>query len=132
MHPRTYNPVFLGLVLAFLIGFAVPSAPATAAGPCVRDADCESGFFCEFAAGTCPKQSSGTMGLCVAIPGSCTQQYDPVCGCDGKTYGNDCTRQMASISLKSTGACPDEPAEDTPAEPPTPPKALDAFLRSLR
>jgi len=105
MHPRIHNHVFLGLVLAFVIGFASQSSPLQAQTACVRDSDCGNGSFCQFTAGTCPKKNSGAMGACVAIPQNCTQQYDPVCGCDNKTYSNDCVRQMAGVSLQHTGAC---------------------------
>lgn len=44
----------------------------------------------------------------------CTMQYDPVCGCNGVTYGNPCIAGCHSIYVYTRGVCPGD-CEESPA-----------------
>lgn len=63
----------------------------------------EEGQLCDLPPGMC--NSADLQGVCVDLPEICTQDYRPVCGCDGMTYANDCFRQMAGAQKDHDGEC---------------------------
>lgn len=64
----------------------------------------EPGAFCDPDPGTCDFADGG--GVCTIRPQTCVPASQPVCGCDNRTYGNDCERQRADVGRRHTGACP--------------------------
>jgi hypothetical protein len=64
---------------------------------------CAAGELCDQPAGQC-KVADG-QGVCVTRPETCSQRVEPVCGCDGKSYSNDCTRLLAGVQKDHDGEC---------------------------
>ncbi len=65
---------------------------------------CPSNQVCDYS--TPSKCGLGSVvGRCITLPASCPTTSNPVCGCDGVTYANDCERQKARAQLDHTGSC---------------------------
>jgi hypothetical protein len=69
---------------------------------------CYSGEFCNFP-DTADCGRADRPGVCKPVPELCTQEFAPVCGCDGQTYGNACSAHAAGVSVDFEGPCEPEP-----------------------
>ncbi|MBI5481845.1 MAG: hypothetical protein HY906_23515 [Deltaproteobacteria bacterium] len=55
--------------------------------------------------------SPGAMGQCVLHVVTCPDTVEPVCGCNGTTYANNCFRLHDRMALKQAGACDSLPGD---------------------
>jgi len=119
--------LLISIVLLFLSACSSPAAPKTATETAAAPASaaaaqvrtpaadgamcggfagiaCAANNYCAMETGQCVTVADGA-GVCRKKPDVCTEQEDPVCGCDGVTYGNSCMAQVAGTSIATHGAC---------------------------
>ncbi|HZN58905.1 MAG TPA: Kazal-type serine protease inhibitor domain-containing protein [Planctomycetota bacterium] len=69
-------------------------------GGCLGNEECDPGSYCLRSEGACDDP-----GQCTPMPDACPKILDPVCGCDGVTYSNDCLAGVAGVSVAYRGEC---------------------------
>ncbi len=74
---------------------------------CFGGNECGPGAYCQFPVGDCGL--NGNMGQCVTIQEECDMNWLPECGCNNKTYANECFMAQGHASKLHAGECDSVP-----------------------
>jgi hypothetical protein len=99
------NLVFGALAWALVLGSTMTADAAGVGEFCggIIGIQCDKGLWCDPAPGQCFVADGA--GTCIKVPRRCPKLFAPVCGCNGKTFANDCYREQRRIGKKSDGRC---------------------------
>lgn len=78
------------------------SSSAKACGG-IAGATCAANEFCDYPTNRCG--STDMSGICTPRPQACPATDQPVCACDGKVYGNECTANVAGVDTTPNSNC---------------------------
>ena len=67
---------------------------------CKSNENCQDNPFCAKEPGHCDNVS-----ICYDRPLGCSDVWDPVCGCDGKTHSNACDAAAVGVSITHASPC---------------------------
>lgn len=98
--------VAFGLALLASLGMAHTAAAGTpAAQTCggIGALKCPADQACKYPVGKC--NVADLAGICVPVPAECPKTGPKVCGCDDKTYDNQCELLKAGAKEAKKGAC---------------------------
>lgn len=118
MRTKAILYVAFGLSLLASLGMArtaaagTPQAGQTCGG--IGALKCPADQACQYPVGKC--NVADLAGTCVPVPAECPKTGPKVCGCDDKTYNNECELLKAGAKEAKKGAC--GKAATKPAKPP--------------
>lgn len=85
----------------------VASQSSTCGG--IAGLQCDDSEYCDYDQALGCGIADGS-GVCHPRPQLCTADFQPVCGCDGKTYSNACRAAANGADVAQLGKCDDEPS----------------------
>jgi hypothetical protein len=94
--------ILLGIVVALGCGGGDDDTAGTSCGG-FAGATCNGGQFCDHADDRCAAADGA--GICEERPTVCAPVLAPVCGCDGKRYGNACDAHAAGTDVSQATDC---------------------------
>lgn len=105
MRMKTLFSLAFALTVLVALGMSQP-VPAQTGQTCggIGALKCPEGQACQFPEGQC--NTPDLAGTCVTVAATCPEKQGPrICGCDGKTYTNECELLKAGVRPAKKGAC---------------------------